>query len=231
MTAMLGFSGRVATGHGGRTSGSADPAGELPAPRMRVKDGSSEALGQLALELTDADEETWPVLDLVARVKDGLVFPQAALNSPGVLMIPALGLEQGVARVPIRDGDWDISNLGTQVGHLQATGLHPGADLAMTFVGHVTADWPDIPPFVDLNQLEYGDEVVYRWNTLDFVYRVDDLRMVSPKSVDSLFLEDGNSIVLVTCSNWNYLTQGWAKRLLLRARLVEIRRVTSDAAN
>lgn len=145
-------------------------------------------------------------------------------DAPGVLIIPSLAVTQTVTLVPVVDGRWDISQLGSQIGRLQTTGAHPGDAYAMTFTGHVTRPWPEIAgPFADLVFLERGEEVIYRWQGIDYVYQVSRIFRADPRAVDLLYVPDGDSIVLVTCSGWDFVGREYAERLVTRATLVEKR--------
>lgn len=138
----------------------------------------------------------------------------------GVLMVPAINLEEPIMRVLVRNGEWDISQLGAQVGHLQTTGEHPGDGLAMTFVGH---NWTTSGPFNRLVELSPGSEIIYRWQGVDFVYTVDLMQHVSPYEVGTLYEENGEAIVLATCSGLNVSSGIYETRLVMRAVLVEQR--------
>lgn len=139
----------------------------------------------------------------------------------GILIVPALGLEEPITRVFVRDGQWDVSELDAQIGHLQTTGERPGEGLAMTFVGHTTIPWPGEGPFAHLNQLAHGEQIIYRWNGIDYVYQIDRMVHVVPSQVQTLYEENGNAIVLATCSGWNPATHEYDTRLVTRAILVD----------
>lgn len=91
----------------------------------------------------------------------------------------------------------------------------------MTFTGHVTRPWPEIAgPFADLVFLKHGEEVIYRWQGVDYVYEVERIFRVDPRAVDLLYVPDGDKIVLVTCSGWDFVGREYAERLVTRATLV-----------
>ncbi|MEM7331203.1 MAG: sortase [Chloroflexota bacterium] len=145
----------------------------------------------------------------------------------GTLIVPALSLEEPITRVLVRNGRWDISDLNTQVGHLQTTGERPGEGLAMTFVGHTT--WPGDGPFAHLNQLQHGQQIIYRWNGYDYIYEIDQMLHVLPTQVGTLYEENGDAIVLATCSGWNSEVSQYDTRLVTRAVLIEKRPAPSPA--
>ena len=139
----------------------------------------------------------------------------------GQLLIPSIDLAEPVTAVFVKDGQWDISQLGNQVGHLQTTGRFPGDDYAMTLTGHVTVPWPEIAgPFAELVFVEHGDEIIYRWQGTDYVYEVERIFRLSPQAIDMLYEPDGNKLLLVTCSGWNFTDRQYDERLLTRAVLV-----------
>ncbi len=138
------------------------------------------------------------------------------------LLIPSLGLIQDIAKVPVVSGQWDIEDLGTQVGHLQTTGESPNQGHAMTLVGHATVPWPGVGPFANLIRVEHGEEIIYRWGGQDYVYEVSRILLVHPSSVDSLYEADGEMLILATCSEWDASDREYDKRLVTQAKLVRI---------
>lgn len=143
------------------------------------------------------------------------------LPALGELIIPDIEVQQAVIPIFIRDGQWDISQIGSEIGHLETTGAFPGDRLAMTFTGHVTLPWPEIVgPFADLIFLEHGEEIIYRWNGIDYVYEVERIFRADPQAVHLLYEEDGDKLILVTCSGWDASGRAYAERLVTRAVLV-----------
>ncbi len=140
----------------------------------------------------------------------------------GQLIIPSIGVNHIITNVPVVNGNWDISQLESQVGHLQTTGEHPGDNLAMTFIGHVTVPWPGTGPFADLILLKHGEQIIYRWNGFDYIYEVSRIFKVQPEDVHVLYHDDPNSLQLATCSGWNLLSRDYGERLVTRATLVEV---------
>lgn len=150
-------------------------------------------------------------------------FARTPPPQPALLIIPSLAVTQTITNVLVHNGQWDIAQLGTQVGHLQTTGKYPGDALAMTFIGHVTVPRPDIAPFADLIRLAHGETIVYRWQNSDYLYEVDATYIVPPTSIDKLYVPSREHIVLATCTGWNLLDRTFDERLVVRAKLVEQR--------
>lgn len=143
-----------------------------------------------------------------------------APSNLGQLLIPAFSVNKPIVTVPIVSNQWDISQLDSDVGLLEQTGRFPGDEAAMTFVGHSTTYWPIKGPFGDLFRMELGDEIVYRVGHTDYVYEITRFVFLKPSSVDYLFQEDGNKILLVTCSDYDLKAGEYNSRLMVEATLV-----------
>lgn len=189
---------------------------ENPPPFIPVTGGEPPLPVDVAADaaLTPTPTPTRDAFSTPAPVEEPLA-PQ------GRLEIPSLGVSQTLQTVPVTNGDWDVSALTDKIGWLETTGAKPHDRYAMAFVGHVTMPRPAGPgPFYRLRELEPGDEIIFRLGDQEFVYQVDERKVVPPEKVELLYIEDGDSIVLVTCSGWNYLAQQYDYRLVVRAGLV-----------
>ena len=154
--------------------------------------------------------------------------PQATLTpaaaSPianeSYLHIPALNVSQPVVELPLANGRWDVSTLGEKVGRLDGTGAQPGNTLAPVFAGHMTFPTSatlETGAFANLQYATYGTEIIYEVNGRATAYTVTEISRVEPSEVERLFLEDGDSILLVTCTDWDENGRVYANRLLVRA--------------
>jgi sortase (surface protein transpeptidase) len=154
------------------------------------------------------------------------IVPTPASQSSGPsqfpqLIIPSLGINRVIRMVPVVEGQWDISQVESDIGWLQTTGEYPGDEKGMTFVGHVTRPWPEIAgPLAELAFMKPGDEIIYRKDGTDYVYALEKFLKVDPQSVESLYVPDGDVLSLATCSTWNYVSFDYDERLIARARLI-----------
>ncbi len=138
------------------------------------------------------------------------------------LIIPSINVAQTIMNIPIRNGEWDISELDAGIGHLTTTGTTPGDDLAMTFVGHATVPGAGDGAFANLPHLTHGEQLIYRWNGFDYTYEVTRILLVTPDQVGTLYEENGNMIMMATCSGWNSEAGAYLQRMVTRAELVSI---------
>jgi hypothetical protein len=62
------------------------------------------------------------------------------------------------------------------------------------------------------------------------VYAVREKGRLPPYDVTQLYFPDGQSLLLVTCTDWDFDTRTYANRLLVRASLVEQHPLGADGA-
>ena len=143
-----------------------------------------------------------------------------AATEGSYLHIPALGVSQSIVELPLENGRWQVSSLGEQVGRLDGTGTLPGDTLAPVFAGHMTFPASaalETGAFANLQYATYGTEVIYEVNGTETRYTVTEISRVAPSDVERLFLEDGESILLTTCTDWDVDGRLYTNRLLVRA--------------
>lgn len=148
------------------------------------------------------------------------VPPENAPVEGAYLHIPALGVSQPIVDLPLENGRWDVSSLGEKVGRLGSTGAFPGDTLAPVFAGHMTFPTSatlETGAFANLQYATYGTELIYELDGEETVYTVTEINRVTPGEVERLYLADGNSILLVTCTDWDGDGRIYTNRLLVRA--------------
>jgi LPXTG-site transpeptidase (sortase) family protein len=144
----------------------------------------------------------------------------------GRLTIPQLNINAPIVTIPIHQQTWDVTQLGHNIGWLTQTGTHPGDDLAMVFAGHMTFSIDttlDQGAFAELQYATYGTEIIYQTADEAVVYTVNKISRVPPDAIEELFLSDGNSILLITCTDWQSASRTYENRLIVRATRVEVK--------
>lgn len=152
------------------------------------------------------------------------IAPTHQAPQPAILAIPDLDIQQKIVDVPLQDGTWSVADLGEDVGLLAGTGQHPGDNLAMVLAGHMT--FPSARnllqgAFANLQYAIYGTEVIMQMDGEEFLYEVVEIKRVDPSDVEKLRVYDGDSILLVTCTDWDENGRFYASRLLIRAERVD----------
>lgn len=147
-------------------------------------------------------------------------LPEERQPEGAYLHIPALGVSQPIIDLPLENGRWDVTSLGEKVGRLGSTGIYPGDTLAPVFAGHMTfpaSATLETGAFANLQYATYGTELIYELNGQETMYTVAEISRVAPEEVERLYLADGDSILLVTCTDWDADGRRYVNRLLVRA--------------
>jgi LPXTG-site transpeptidase (sortase) family protein len=136
------------------------------------------------------------------------------------LEIPSLGVRIPIIGIPAIDREWDLTWLAEKAGYLEGTAFP-------TWVGNsaITAHvyTPDgLPgPFVDLDNLSYGDQVIVHAFGQRYIYEVRTNQIVSPQSY-TLRHEDYSWLTLITCQGYSEANDSYRYRILVRAIQVKI---------
>lgn len=140
------------------------------------------------------------------------------------LRIPAIGLGMEIP-IPIvhvyyEEGaenlQWDLSTLGNYVGELEG-----GAYLPYAGNSALTGHYYSQGVFKNLGNLNYGDEIIIFGNDgIKYTYRVVQKFLAQPDDVYEMFQQIGErSLTLVTCENYNLVTDEYERRQLIRATI------------
>ncbi len=139
------------------------------------------------------------------------------------LEISSQKLQAEIVGVPEVNSNWDVSWLGNDAGWLNGTAF-PTWNGNSVITAHVT-DANGLPgPFVNLKDLAYGNKIVVHLYGEKYTYEVRASRMVFPDSTPYAFehLQDHAYLTLITCQGYNFLTDSYMFRRVVRAVLVSV---------
>jgi len=150
----------------------------------------------------------------------------ASLAYSGVEMrleIPRLDTNIGIVGVPLVDGEWDVTWLGNRAGWLEGT-AYPSWAGNTVLTGHVWDAFNRPGPFAGIGQLQYGDEVILESGGQQYVYAVRTVWSVRAQETGRIFRhEELPWLTLLTCQDYDPATGEYARRLVVRAVLLEVR--------
>lgn len=140
------------------------------------------------------------------------------------LRIPAIGLGMEtpipIVHVYYEEGaenlQWDLSTLGNYVGELEGGSYLPYAGNSA-----LTGHYYSMGVFKNLGNLNPGDEIIIFGNDgIKYTYRVVQKFLAQPDDVYEMFQQIGErSLTLVTCENYNLVTDEYERRQLVRATI------------
>jgi LPXTG-site transpeptidase (sortase) family protein len=137
------------------------------------------------------------------------------------LEIPSLGVRIPIVGVPKKDGAWDVTWLGRQTGWLEGTAF-PSWSGNSVLTSHVYLSNGLPGPFVNLNNLKFGDRIIIHAYGQKYVFEVQSNQVVEPKDVSGLKHEEKSWVTLVTCKEYDAKTNTYRKRVVVRAVLVKV---------
>jgi LPXTG-site transpeptidase (sortase) family protein len=138
-----------------------------------------------------------------------------------VLEIPSLGLKIPIVGVPKKNGAWNVSWLEDQAGWLQGSAF-PSWNGNSWLTGHVYGSNGLPGPFVNLNKLKYGDQIVVHAYGEKYTFAVQTNTIAEPNDVSALKHEEKAWLTLITCKEYDQKTNTYRKRVVVRAVLTSV---------
>jgi LPXTG-site transpeptidase (sortase) family protein len=141
------------------------------------------------------------------------------------LEIPSQNIKSNIVGIPqSEDNTWDVTWLGNDTGWLHGTAF-PTWNGNSVLTAHVT-DANGLPgPFANLKTLNYGDQIIVHLFGQQYIYEVQNSRMVRPYTTHFAFssLQDYSYLTLITCQGYIPFSDTYLFRRVVRAVLVEVK--------
>ena len=148
---------------------------------------------------------------------------QTYSHSELTLEIPYLGLRKNILSVPQTGGGWNTDWLGSDIGWLQGTAFPTWAGNSV-LTGHIYTANGTPGPFLNLNQLGFGDQIIVKAWGQQYVYEVRSNTLVLPEDTSSVLKhEEYPWLTLITCQGYDHATNSYRYRVVVRAVQVSIR--------
>lgn len=137
------------------------------------------------------------------------------------LELPELGMQVQVVGVPQSDTGWDVSRLGNQAGYLYGTAYPTWAgNTVLAAHNYLSNGKPG--PFIDLDQLHWGNQIVLHTGGLHYTYEVRSRAFTGKNTLDALSHKELDWVTLITCRGFDSLTGEYAYRVVVQAVLVAV---------
>ena len=137
------------------------------------------------------------------------------------LEIPTLGVQTSIVGLPFSNGGWNATWLGNTAGWLGGTAF-PTWKGNSVVTAHVYNQTGAAGPFVNLNQLKFGDRIIIHIYGQRYVYEVRSSKFVRPDDTSVLSHKDQPWLTLLTCREFDEKTQSYLWRLAVQAVLVSV---------
>ena len=137
------------------------------------------------------------------------------------LEIPNLGVRASIVGVPRSAGAWDVDWLWEQAGWLQGTAFPTWRGNSVV-TGHVYLPSGTPGPFVGLDKLRWGNQIIVHAFGQRHIYEVQTSHIIVPKDVSVLEHEEQAWLTLVTCKGYSAMDDSYRYRIAVRAVLVKV---------
>jgi LPXTG-site transpeptidase (sortase) family protein len=189
-----------------------------------VTDIASNNATSVTITIRDVASKKLPATGF-ARDRTTLLAPQspelAYAPTDLVLEIPGLSIRIPVVGVPKKNGAWNVSWLGSQAGWLQGSAF-PSWNGNSLLTSHVYLSNGLPGPFVHLNKLKYGDQIIVHAYGEKYTFAVQTNAVVEPNDVSALKHEEKPWLTLITCQEFDEKTNTYLKRVVVRAVLISV---------
>ena len=138
--------------------------------------------------------------------------------SPGDV-VARLSIQRIHLQAMVREGS-DNNTLDVALGHVRGTAM-PGQRGNVAVAGHRDR------LFRRLAEVGKNDQIQLQTPAATYTYQVDDMAIVSPKTVSVLYSAGDSRLTLITCYPFNYIGSA-PKRYIVKAHLVTRDAVTEE---
>lgn len=137
------------------------------------------------------------------------------------ILIPSAGILANVITVYPDGESWNISNLGQNVGHLLGTGWFdsPGN---IVLSGHVEMSDGRPGVFAPIRDMETGEEIILTYGETEYRYITQEVRRVEPTDLSVLMPTPQETLTLITCDAYDFLSDQYQERVVVIASRVQI---------
>ena len=140
------------------------------------------------------------------------------------LEIPSLDLTLPVVSVPQTDRGWDLTWLWRGAGWLEGT-AYPTWQGNTVLTGHAYLSNGMPGPFLDLENLTWGDEIIIKAHGQTYTYQIQEKELVSADDLSLLEHQERDWLTLFTCQGYDEAAEAYRWRLAVKAVLIRVERV------
>jgi LPXTG-site transpeptidase (sortase) family protein len=136
------------------------------------------------------------------------------------IQIPAAGINSPIIEVYLDGVSWDVTELGTSVGHLEGTAWLSPQPGNIVLSGHVELRDGRKGVFARIGELGAGDIIILRNDNETRRYSVYDIRNVEPTDLTPVYPTTDDRLTLITCDNFDFFQNSYQERTIVVAQRI-----------
>ncbi|MBL6980715.1 MAG: sortase [Anaerolineales bacterium] len=137
------------------------------------------------------------------------------------MMISSLNIDLPLVGIPRTENGWNLTWLAEEIGFLDGT-AYPTWPGNTVLTGHAYLSNGKPGPFVNLDQLNWGDKIIIKSENADYVYEVRERYYAALDSSDVFQNEQYDWITLITCYHYDEESGKYLWRVVVRAVIVDV---------
>lgn len=191
---------------------------------QRRSDDAAPAATREATQPVVAAPTTAPAQPTAAPITDPTPATAVANALPsipqnGTLFIPSAGIYSTIVQAYLDGQSWDVSRLGTNVGHLQGTSwVEHGGNVVLS--GHVELADGRQGVFANLDQMALGDLVEITVGDRRWRYIVTEISTTSPDDLTPIAPTREDRLTLITCDSFDFVRNVYLERTIIVAERI-----------
>lgn len=179
----------------------------------------------LQIRQAGANDEGWPDTGFapdVVTILPNQPVEKVYQDMGGLwLEIPKLKTQSSIVGVSYLDDEWNVSWLSNKTGHLQGSAFPTWkGNTVLTAHNYLPNGKPG--PFLELDNMEYGDHVmIHAWGKV-YTYEVRTRELVDPEDTGLFNSSDYDIVTLVTCKDFDEEMNDYRHRVVVQAVLIGV---------
>lgn len=133
------------------------------------------------------------------------------------IFIPSAGIIAPITQVYLDGVSWDVSRLGTNVGHLQGTSWLDDQPGNIVLSGHVELSDGRQGIFANLSNVQVGQIITVSRGAEQWNYIIVSVETVEPDDLTPLYPSEHARLTLITCGGYNFFSDRYQVRTVVIA--------------
>lgn len=133
------------------------------------------------------------------------------------IFIPSAGIIAPITQVYLDGVSWDVSRLGTNVGHLQGTSWLDDQPGNIVLSGHVELSDGRQGIFANLSSVQVGQIITVSRGSEQWNYIIVSVETVEPDDLTPLYPSEHARLTLITCGGYNFFADRYQVRTVVIA--------------
>lgn len=139
------------------------------------------------------------------------------IGADASIFVPSVGIVAPITQAYLDGTSWDVSHLGTSVGHLQGTAWMNEGPGNIVLSGHVELSDGRRGVFAELDEMQVGETIILSQNGEEQRYMVVAISEVEPDDLTPLYPTEFERLTLITCGDYDFFSDVYRVRTVVIA--------------